>query len=187
MWFAHLLTLSRIPLSVLFWAVVDRPSWSVVVLGVAAATDVIDGWVARAVRRRRASRGQSPPSDIGEWLDPLCDKTFVLAVLAAVAVKLGPPPLLLASVAARELILVPMAALYRFTPLLRRRMNYRFRAGPLGKAATVAQFGALTALLFRHPTAAFLAVVAAVVGVAAAVAYIARGVRLARNPQRASV
>jgi cardiolipin synthase (CMP-forming) len=186
MWLAHLLTFSRIPLGVMFWAVVDRPAWAVIVLAVAGATDVIDGRIARFVRQRRARRGQPPPSDVGEWLDPLCDKTFVLAVLAAaVAVRLGPPPLLLVAIAARELILVPLAAVYRFTPLLRRRMHYRFRAGALGKAATVAQFAALTALLFRHQSAAALAAVAAVVGVAAAAAYVARGVRLARAGQQA--
>ena len=181
MWLAHLLTVSRIPLAVAFWFVVRDPALALLVLALGAATDLVDGHIARFVQRRRARRGEPAPSTIGEWLDPLCDKTFVVSVLAAVWVNLEPSPLLLVAIAARELILVPIAAVYRFTPLLRTRLRYRFRAGPLGKAATVAQFAAITALLFHHPVFAPLAALAAVVGVLAAAAYIARGIKLAQD------
>jgi cardiolipin synthase len=187
MWLAHLLTVSRIPLAALFWLVVQRPLAALIVLAVGAATDLVDGHIARFVIRRRTRRGEPAPSRIGEWLDPLCDKTFVLSVLAAVWVTLRPPPVLLLAVASRELILVPIAAVYRFTPWLRSRLHYRFRAGPLGKAATVAQFAAIAALLFRHPAFAVLAATAGLVGVSAAVAYIVRGVRLAREQRSAAL
>jgi cardiolipin synthase len=181
MWLAHLLTIVRIPLGGLFWLVVDRPGAALLVLTIGAATDVIDGHIARFVMRRRAARGQPPPSRVGEWLDPLCDKTFVLSVLLAVWWRLSPPTALVLAVAARELILVPVAAVYRFTPWLRRRLHYRFRAGPLGKAATVVQVGTLAALLFGHPATAGLAALCAGVGLLAAVDYVLRGVRLARE------
>jgi phosphatidylglycerophosphate synthase len=180
MWLAHLLTFSRIPLAGAFWLVVGRPRIALLVLAIGGATDVIDGHIARFVMRRRVRRGEPAPSRIGEWLDPLCDKTFVLSVLLAVWWSLAPAPGLVLAIAARELILVPIAAVYRFSPWLRGRLQYRFRAGPLGKATTVVQFGALTALLFGHPSAWALALAAAIVGLAAAVDYIVRGVRLAR-------
>jgi phosphatidylglycerophosphate synthase len=181
MWLAHLLTLSRIPLAGAFWLVVGRPGAALLVLALGAATDLVDGHIARFVVRRRAARGEPAPSTIGEWLDPLCDKTFVLSVLIAVWWRLSPTPEILLAIAARELILVPIAAVYRFTPWLRTRLRYRFRAGILGKAATVSQFVALTALLFAHPARQPLAALAAVVGVLAALHYILRGVRLARQ------
>ena len=136
-----------------FWMVVQRPREALLVLAVAAATDLVDGHVARFVMRRRAARGEPAPSRIGEWLDPLCDKSFVLSVLIAVWMRLAVPAGRLLAIASREVILVPIAALHRFTPWLRARLRYAFRAGPLGKAATVVQFGALTALLFvsRRP------------------------------------
>jgi cardiolipin synthase (CMP-forming) len=181
MWLAHLLTLSRLPLAGLFWLVVGNPGSALVVLVVGAATDVVDGPIARFVMRRRAARGEPAPSRVGEWLDPLCDKTFVLSVLIAVWWTLDPPRWMVLAIATRELILAPIAAVYRFTPWMRGRLKYRFRAGPLGKATTVLQVGALTALLFGHPSATPLAIAAGVVGVLAATHYILRGVRMARQ------
>jgi cardiolipin synthase (CMP-forming) len=186
MWLAHLLTLSRLPLAVAFWAVVSRPGPAFVVLALAAGTDLVDGVIARAVMRRRQQAGQPPPSRLGEWLDPLCDKTFVVSALVAVTVHLQPPLWVPLAMATRELILVPLAALYRFTPLLRSRMRYRFRAGALGKAATVVQFLAISALLLRHPLAPMAALLAAAVGLLAALIYIRRGIRLAAGDTTAA-
>lgn len=116
-------------------------------------------------------------------MDPLCDKTFVLSVLLALWTRAGLSPVLIAAIATREIILIPLAALYRFTPLLRARMRYRFRAGLLGKGATVAQFLAIVGVLFRLPQVPLAAAVAAVIGAAAALAYVVRGIRLARGPR----
>jgi cardiolipin synthase (CMP-forming) len=187
MWLAHLLTLSRLPLAALFWLVADSPGSALAVLVIGAATDVVDGPIARFVMRRRAARGEPAPSRMGEWLDPLCDKTFVLSVLIAVWWRLELPPWMVLAIATREVILVPIAAVYRFTPWLRGRLKYRFRAGPLGKATTVLQIGALTALLFGHPAVVALAMAAAAVGLLAAIDYILRGVRLARPQPHAPV
>jgi cardiolipin synthase (CMP-forming) len=187
MWLAHLLTLSRLPLAGLFWLVVGRPGWALTVIVIGAATDVVDGPIARFVMRGRAARGEPAPSRLGEWLDPLCDKTFVLSVLLAVWWTLAPGAGIVLAIAVRELILVPIAAVYRFTPWLRKRLKYRFRAGPLGKATTVLQFGALTALLFGHPSVTALAIVAGAVGVLAAFHYVLRGVRMARAASSGAV
>lgn len=180
MWAAQLLTLSRIPLGLLFWIAISDPSWAFAVMAVAAVTDVADGVFARRARSaaeaRRVTLGPGP----GAWLDPLCDKFFVLSVLAATYVKLEPPPYLLAAIATRELILVPLAAIYRLTPVLRARMHYDFRAGPLGKATTIVQFLAIATILLGHSLQVPLALFAAAIGLLAAIHYIRRGVRLAR-------
>ena len=149
-------------------------------MAVAALTDVADGAVARRARRRAEASGVHLGPGPGAWLDPLCDKTFVLSVIAATYVDLGPSPYLLATIALREIILVPLAAIYRLTPSLRARMRYDFKAGPLGKAATVAQFLAIAAILLRHPSQVPLALLAGAIGLAAAVTYVRRGVWLAR-------
>jgi cardiolipin synthase (CMP-forming) len=181
MWLAHALTLSRLALAGLFWPAVERPWWALGVLALAGLTDIVDGQIARLVRRRRQQSGQPPPSLLGEWLDPICDKTFVVSVLVALWAGPGLPLPLLLAIATREIILVPIAALYRLTPALRARLHYRFRAGVLGKAATIAQFLAITAILFRDPRAPLAAIAASVIGACAAVAYIVRGLRLARS------
>ena len=179
MWLAHLLTLLRLPLAALFWAVVERPLAAIAVIAVAAFTDVVDGTVARLMRK---ARGESEaPGLIGAWLDPLCDKVFVVSVLAATWVTLDPPAYHLVAIAAREIVLVPLAIAYRVTPWLRARMHYDFRAGPVGKATTLLQFVAIVGVLFRQPWSGAVAWLAGAVGLVAAGHYVARGIRLARS------
>jgi CDP-diacylglycerol--glycerol-3-phosphate 3-phosphatidyltransferase len=67
------ITLARLPLAVLF-LFADSTAERLVILGVAAASDFIDGWVAR--HSGRTTRA-------GALLDPIADKTFVLAALTA--------------------------------------------------------------------------------------------------------
>jgi len=180
---AHLLTLSRIPLGLLFWIAIAHPRWALLVMALAGATDVADGAVARRARKVASARGLSLQTGPGAWLDPLCDKFFILSVLLATYIKLAPSPYLLAVVATRELILIPLAALYRLTRGLRERIRYDFRAGLLGKAATVAQFLAIAAILLRHSSQVPLAALAGSVGLLASAHYIRRGLRLAREPR----
>jgi CDP-diacylglycerol--glycerol-3-phosphate 3-phosphatidyltransferase len=67
------ITLARLPLAVLF-LFADSTAERLVILGVAATSDFIDGWIAR--RSGRTTRS-------GALLDPIADKTFVLAALTA--------------------------------------------------------------------------------------------------------
>lgn len=174
MWLAHALTVVRLPLAALFWAVADRPAWALATLLVAGLSDVADGRVARHYGAREGTR-------LGAWLDPLCDKLFVLAVLVAMATRVGTPIPWLLAVAAREVVLLPLSAIVRVAAsvgALRSRVRYEFRAEPVGKATTVVQFLALGGLLLRHPTGPVLAVVAGALGLVAAGHYVVRGVRL---------
>jgi cardiolipin synthase len=171
---AHALTLSRIPLAVVFWLTYGDHAWSVALVGLAALTDAADGTVARrAMRRSGATRSA------GEWLDPLADKVFVIGVLGAIQAHDPAPWALVALIAARELVLIPLAALYRV--IVPSRMPHAFKAGPIGKAATIAELAAVAALIFDSPLALPLAIAAATLGLAAVAAYVAR----ARHPAMA--
>ncbi len=117
------------------WLLVQWPWALLSLMALAAITDLLDGYIAR----RMGLSGR------GAWLDPLCDKTFVLSVVAASWWFLQPPWHVLAVIALRELlqILLMLAVL-----ISGRRRHFNYRAAFLGKAATVAQFVALAVLLF---------------------------------------
>ena len=146
-WWAlpNLLSLARLPLGAIFWLVVDESPrhWlaPLAVLAAAALTDVLDGV---AARRRGA-----PAGGMGAWLDPLCDKLFVGAVLGAILFHRTVPPLALLLIVSRELIQLPLALIYRFVPVLRHWLRYDFQASAVGKAATILQFFAVAGLLLQ--------------------------------------
>lgn len=176
MWLANLLTVARIPLAALFAVVADRPRWALAVLAVAGLTDAVDGRIARRARARGATgRG----SEIGPWLDPMCDKVFAVTVLTAVAIEIRPPLILLVLIGARELIVVPLVLAYRLTRLHRIRVD--FHAAPAGKAATIAQFAAIAAIVAKLPQAPAFAVLAAGIGLVAAGQYVRRAARARRE------
>jgi cardiolipin synthase (CMP-forming) len=185
----NLLSASRLPLGGLFWAVLGPGPETVElpfgVLAAAAATDVLDGYLAR--------RRGVDPAGVGSWLDPICDKLFVGAVLAALYVERHVPLSLLALVVTRELLQLPMALVYRTSETLRRWLHYDFRASGLGKAATVCQFLAVSALVAQpaleraSPRAAGYAVgwrlaeLAFALGLAALADYIRRAIEIGRQ------
>ena len=115
----NLLSLSRIPLGGAFWLVlgpIARGSiWAFLVLGLAALTDVLDGYLARR-QAQRAGGAVEPDGGTGAWLDPICDKLFVAAVLAAIIVRRHPALLIIALILTRELVQLPLGIAYRFIP-----------------------------------------------------------------------
>jgi phosphatidylglycerophosphate synthase len=169
-WLAHALTLSRIPLAIALWAVWGEPGPAAALVLLAALTDTLDGRVARWAKRR-GSRGP----DIGGWLDPAADKLFVVIVLAAIWVHTRQLAVI-ALIGARELMLVPLIAVY-----VARRVPHRpLRADGLGKLATVAQFLALCVIAVVPAAALPAAAVPGVLGLVAASHYVALAVRDAR-------
>jgi phosphatidylglycerophosphate synthase len=171
MWLAHALTLSRLPIALALWAAYGDRARSLALVVLAALTDAADGNVARWMKRR----GHTRP-DIGGWLDPLVDKLFVAIVLALVWIRAG-EWLVVVLVGARELLFVPLTALYA----ARRPELGELHADPIGKAATIAQFVALAAVLAAPAWALPVAVVAAALGLAAVAHYAARVLRAARR------
>lgn len=182
---ANMLSLSRLPLGALFALTLAEP-WSArwwppfAVVAVAGLTDVLDGWFARrALARETGQRGN--PTGVGSWLDPICDKVFVAAVLGAIWFHVRPPLGWLALIVARELAQLPLSLIYVVVPPLRRWLRYDFRASPVGKAATVAQFAAIAALILRHPIAHALAIASFAIGMIALGDYVRRAVRIGRE------
>jgi len=165
MWLAHALTLSRLPIALALTRTYGDVRWTVALIALAALTDTLDGNVARYMRRR----GKTRP-DIGGWLDPLVDKVFVLVVLATIWGHTR-DAVIVALIAAREIVLVPLTIAYvaRGYPLS------KLRARPLGKAATIAQFVACAVAVAAPGAALPFAVVAAVLGIAATAHYVVRG------------
>lgn len=178
------LTLARLPLAALFWIAPGWPPFALSVLGIAGLTDVLDGWVARRWRRRRWAESHDPNAFAagtgrGPWLDALCDKIFVLSVVTAVAVVVGPPLHLLAVMATREILMAPLAVAYRFMPEGWRR-EYDFSAGWLGKGCTILQFVALSLAILRSPWFELAAWSAGAAGLAAILYYLHRAWRTHR-------
>ncbi len=168
MWIAHALTLSRIPIAVVFWLTYGDWRWSLALVALAALSDAADGTVARWARRRT---GDTRPS-AGEWLDPLADKVFIIVVLAAIQVHDPAPWWLVAMIVARELVLIPLVAVYRL--VVHGRGEHAFQAQAVGKAATVAELFAIAMLVAYRPLVVPLAVAACVLGLLAVVLYIVR-------------
>jgi len=180
------LTLVRVPLAGLIWVAPDSRPWFFAILATAALSDVLDGRVARALRARSLARGADPvqvgeASAIGAWLDPLCDKLFVLSAVAAVAWIFRPSPDVLLLVATREIILVPFVLAYWIARRIRHRLRLDFRAGLLGKTTTVAQFAAISSIALWPAWTRALAGTAALIGLAASLDYLWRGVAMARH------
>jgi len=184
-WLAHALTLSRIPLAIAFWLLYEHRAWAAAVVAVAALTDALDGTIARRVRRHAAIDARANTSRIGDWLDPVADKAFVLIALAAVVIHDHPARWIIALIAARELVLVPLAVAYRIMLFARHGTGRQFRAGRVGKAATVAQVIAVAALVLRSSWVTPLALVAAGLGLVAVGHYVVRTTRrIAGVPRR---
>jgi len=176
----NLLSLARLPLGGLFWVALGptpaRAGAAFGVMAAAAATDVLDGMLAR--------RQGGDLAGVGSWLDPICDKLFVGAVLAALHFQRGISFGLLALVVARELLQLPMSIVYRAVPTLRRWLRYDFRASILGKAATIAQFLAIGALVLGLPARLPIGLAFAL-GIVALMDYVRRAIDIGRARRRA--
>lgn len=167
---ADWLSLVRIPLGAAFVLVADQPRVALAVLFVAGASDVLDGWVARH------SRAHAPGEPHrGDWLDPLCDKLFAASVVIGLLLHADPSPLVLVLLLLREFLQLVAVTSMRLVPALHRvSRDFDFRAHPIGKATTVAQFASCAALTLDHPAALPLAVATATLGAVSVGIYVQR-------------
>jgi cardiolipin synthase len=169
----NLLTLSRIPLAALVWWSPLHPAWVLGLMVLAGLTDILDGALERRRRLRLDLALRNAPS-IGVWLDPLCDKIFILSLLTAVTVSRGQPFWLIPLIASREILQVLVLVVVKPLPGFRDRLRPRFRANVLGKLVTVVQFLAIGALLLGTPGQIPLAAASGVLGLVAAGVYVKR-------------
>jgi cardiolipin synthase (CMP-forming) len=167
---------------VAFVPLAGRPIAALAVLALAAVSDVLDGWLAR---RSQLTWEPSKGSQMtwvgwGEWLDPVCDKLFIIAVMAGLYLSQHPPLITLLPIVTREIAILILFLIHRLVPSLR-HIRYDYKANFLGKAATAAQFLAAAALLFARPAAPYLAALCALLGLLCAGVYARRGRSVARG------
>ena len=132
---ADALTLLRLPLAVLF-PFASSPAIQLAIVAVAAASDVLDGAVARRFGGSRA----------GAILDPVIDKLFMASAFLTVWWRGLLAGYELAGVLLRDIIAI---VAFLGTWLLRRPVALPARAG--GKAVTIAQLLVLVAAIAESP------------------------------------
>ena len=162
---ANLMSLLRVPLAVVALVLRAHPIAVLALMAAAAVSDMLDGFMARRT---------DGDHRVGEWLDPVCDKVFVLAVVAGVWIQRRPPLWLLLALIVREVLVVPPILAHLAAPG-REARRLEFRARIAGKATTVVQFATLVALMLgRMDLARPAAVLAALLGCAAGIDYALR-------------
>lgn len=136
---ANLISLSRLVMAAAFVRWSTSPVVAVAILCLAGISDWLDGWVAK-----RSGR----PSGVGVWLDPLCDRLFVLPVLATLVVVHGLPLWQLAVLVFRDVVnsLGALAVL-----LLRPGLLRALRPRRSGKVVTSLQFWSVVHVLLGLP------------------------------------
>ncbi|MEX1183195.1 MAG: CDP-alcohol phosphatidyltransferase family protein [Gemmatimonadota bacterium] len=152
----------RIPLAAAF-AFIEPLAWRLVIVAVAAASDWIDGKLAR--RTGRTTR-------MGELLDPIADRTFMITALVSLAVSGFLPLWSLPLLLLRDIGVIVGGAV-----VLARNPRARLRARPAGKRLTWIQFAAIGLLLLEPALVGWVVIPVALMGVLALLDY-ARNARL---------
>lgn len=130
----NLLSCSRLVLAAGFVAA-DAPDARVGLIGVAAISDFLDGWLARRVKAT---------SRWGALLDPFADRVFVLTAVATLLFIGTLTTVEYFIFILRDLMTAVGFLVARVIPWLR---TVEFKARLLGKVVTVAQLLALTVVL----------------------------------------
>ena len=115
------LRLAGVPL--FLWLVLgpEADAWALAVLAVSGVTDFLDGWLARKLHQQ---------SVLGQILDPVADRLYILAVVVGLMLRDIVPWWLALSLPLRDLLL------WGLVPLLRTRGYSALPVHFLGKAAT---------------------------------------------------
>jgi cardiolipin synthase (CMP-forming) len=99
----------------------EKDGWALLVLMVSGFTDYLDGWLARTLNQT---------SKLGQILDPVADRLYILAVVIALALRDIIPWWLALILPLRDIVLFSMV------PFLRTRGYSALPVHFLGKAAT---------------------------------------------------
>ena len=162
---ADALTALRLPMAVAFVGV-DHAGWRAGILGAAAASDLLDGHLARRY-------GGSP---VGAVLDPVADKLFMLAAFAVVLLEDALTPWEVAGALARDIV---ATAAFVLTTVAGRTVTTPARLA--GKIVTAAQVATLAAFLAGSPLVRPLAWLTAALAAVALLDYLS-AVRAAPRP-----
>lgn len=156
-----LVSFLRVPLAAAFPFVRDHVGACLVVLALAAGTDILDGYIARRY-------GLATPT--GAVVDGVTDKLFVGVVLATLLLTNTMSATELVLLGTRELGELPLLVWVAASAKARRR-KVEDQANVFGKAATVLQFSAIVAMLVHSPIRTALVALTVLVGAGAAVSY----------------
>jgi CDP-diacylglycerol--glycerol-3-phosphate 3-phosphatidyltransferase/cardiolipin synthase len=167
-----LISFLRVPLAFCFPLVAEKPALAFLVLGLAAVSDVLDGWVARRFGLATAT---------GAALDPITDKFFVFTVAVTLVLKgyLSVGDVVLLSL--RELGELPLVIWFAFSHAARKKRADHPKANIPGKLATTLQFVAIGSVLLRFPPAEPWILATAAAGLIAAATYWRRALGLAER------
>ncbi len=153
--------------------------WAVIVLMLASLTDLLDGRIARALKQ---------VSRLGQMLDPIADRLYILAIVIALGIRELLPWWLVIVLLARDVMLVGLV------PLLRRYGYTSLPVNFIGKAATFMLLVSLPLILLGAANVPF-SVAAKVLGWAAGLwgvgmywwagfLYVKQAVNIAQTSQR---
>jgi phosphatidylglycerophosphate synthase len=144
----NLVSLSRLPMAAAF-PFVPGVEERVLLIAAAAATDILDGYLARI-------RGST--TKLGALIDPIADRCFVMIAVGVLWYESTLTPLATFILVSRDLAVIGAFVVTRFSPRMRR---VPFMARPAGKVVTVLQLTTLaTAYLAPGLIATFIALVA---------------------------
>jgi phosphatidylglycerophosphate synthase len=161
----NLVSLSRLPMAAVF-PFLSSVEARVGVIAVAAASDLLDGYLARS--RKETSR-------LGALIDPIADRCFVMIAVGVLWLEATLTPLATFIMISRDLAVIGAFTVTRFSPRMRR---VPFMARPAGKVVTVLQLAILAA---AYLAPALVATGIAFVAVASVVAIVDYSIALRRR------
>jgi cardiolipin synthase len=136
----NLLSIARLfGVPLFLWLVLgpEKDGWALLVLMVSGLTDYLDGWLARTLNQT---------SKLGQILDPVADRLYILAVVIGLALRDIIPWWLALILPMRDVVLFSMV------PFLRTRGYSALPVHFLGKAATANLLYAFPLLLLGDGT-----------------------------------
>lgn len=169
-----LISLARIPLAAAFPFVRESVPQSLLVLGLAGVSDVVDGWIARRY---------ALTTPTGAVVDGITDKLFAATVLVTLVWARAMPLSDLALLGSREIGELPLVVWLALSPAARRR-KMDDRANVFGKAATALQFATVVSTMVGSDLRTPMLWSTAIVGGAAAVSYWRRALVATRRAPR---
>jgi cardiolipin synthase len=146
-----LISLSRLALAAAFVRYATQPAVAVAILCAAGISDWLDGWVARRFKQE---------TKFGALLDPICDRLFVIPVLATLVFVHGVPLWQLAVLITRDVLNTLGAAVVWVLRPDRVKYLHPLRSG---KVVTSLQFWCVVHIVLGLP---FFAVTFAAVALA---------------------
>lgn len=165
----NLISLLRIPLAVAF-VIADELPVRLVILAAAAFSDWIDG---------RLARGTGHVTRAGEIIDPIADRTFMIAALVTLTIEAHLPLWTLPLLLLRDIGVV-LGALV----VLAIAPGARLPARPAGKRLTWIQFIAVGVLLLRPDLIFWVVPPVALLGIVALSDYGRQALRMLRARRR---